>query len=130
VANALVGAFQQVDFFFGGAFCALFIGLFVISLLIAIWVYRDAERRGMSGVLWLLVVLVAGIIGLIVYLVVRHDKPVPMAVPPYGPGWGAPPPGGAAPPTAPPSAAGATCRSCGAPLEPGMTFCTKCGARV
>src|SRR5688572_25000116 len=54
VANALVGAFQQVDFFFGGAFCALFIGLFVISLLIAIWVYRDAERLGMSGVLWLL----------------------------------------------------------------------------
>jgi hypothetical protein len=129
VAYPLIGAFQ-VEFAFGPALCALVIGLFVIFLLIAIWVYRDAESRRMSGVLWLLVVLVGGIIGLIVYLVVRKDKAVPMAPPSYAPGWGAPPPGGAAPPAVPPSAAGATCRNCGAPLEPGVTFCVRCGAKV
>jgi len=47
----------------------------VIWLLVGIWVYRDAESRGASGVLWLLVVLVLGIIGLIIYLVVRPKGP-------------------------------------------------------
>ena len=63
---------------------------FVIWILVAIWVYKDAEKRGASGVLWLLVVLLLGIIGLIVYLVVR----------PKGPG--APPQGYAPPPGTPP----------------------------
>jgi uncharacterized membrane protein YoaK (UPF0700 family) len=48
---------------------------FIIGILLCIWVYRDAEDRGMSGVLWLIVVLIAGIIGLIIYLIVRKDKP-------------------------------------------------------
>jgi putative membrane protein len=47
---------------------------FVIAILFCIWVYRDAESRGMSGALWLIIVLIAGIIGLIVYLVVRKPK--------------------------------------------------------
>ena len=48
---------------------------FIIGILLCVWVYRDAESRGMSGVLWLIVVLITGIIGLIIYLIVRKDKP-------------------------------------------------------
>ncbi|MEM1657527.1 MAG: hypothetical protein QXK94_00615 [Candidatus Jordarchaeales archaeon] len=43
----------------------------IIALALAVWVYRDAESRGKSGELWLLIVLLTGIIGLIVYLIVR-----------------------------------------------------------
>jgi hypothetical protein len=47
---------------------------FIIAILLCIWVYRDAESRGMNGALWLIIVLVGGVIGLVVYLVVRKDK--------------------------------------------------------
>lgn len=43
----------------------------VISLLIAIWVYKDAKKRDMNAAVWLLIVLVTGCIGCIIYLVVR-----------------------------------------------------------
>ncbi len=114
-----------------GAICFLLIGIFIIFLLIAIWVYRDAESRGMSGVLWLLVVWFLGIIGLIVYLVVRKDKLQPMMTQPYyGQQTWAPPPGGMAPPPGAAPPAQMTCKNCGSPLAPGATFCGKCGARV
>jgi ABC-type spermidine/putrescine transport system permease subunit I len=45
---------------------------FIIGLLIGIWVYKDAEKRGKSGVLWLLIVwLIPFPIGLIIWLIVR-----------------------------------------------------------
>jgi heme/copper-type cytochrome/quinol oxidase subunit 2 len=47
---------------------------FIIAILLCIWVYRDAESRGMNGVLWLIIVLIAGLLGLIIYLIVRKDK--------------------------------------------------------
>jgi membrane protein DedA with SNARE-associated domain len=47
---------------------------FVVWILIGIWVYRDAESRGMNGVLWLIVLILTGIVGLIIYLVVRKEK--------------------------------------------------------
>ncbi|WP_287582362.1 hypothetical protein [Candidatus Borrarchaeum sp.] len=48
----------------------------VIAIVVAVWVYKDAESRGESGVLWLIIVLIAGIIGLIIWLIIRRDKPV------------------------------------------------------
>ena len=45
--------------------------LFVLWLVVTIWVYKDAEERGMNGLLWALLVFVGNIIGLIVYLIVR-----------------------------------------------------------
>jgi hypothetical protein len=51
--------------------CLIYVFLFVVWIVIAIWVYRDAEQRGEIGVLWLLIVLVAGIIGLIIWLIIR-----------------------------------------------------------
>ena len=55
------------------AFFAVWI---IIAILIAVWVYRDAEKRGESGALWLIIVLITGIIGLIIWLIIRRDKPV------------------------------------------------------
>src|SRR6266511_1127575 len=67
-------ALQQLEF--TSLICVLVIASLILSILIAIWVYRDAESRGMSGVLWLIVILVAGLIGLLIYLIVRSDHPV------------------------------------------------------
>ena len=47
---------------------------FIAGLLILIWVYRDAEKRGMNGALWLIIVLLANFIGLIMYVVVREPE--------------------------------------------------------
>jgi hypothetical protein len=58
----------------GGIMCLLPIVWFIIAILLCIWVYRDAESRGMGGALWLIIVLISGIIGLIIYLVVRKEK--------------------------------------------------------
>jgi hypothetical protein len=94
---------------FGGILCVGFwIAWFIIWLLVAIWVYKDAESRGASGVLWLIVVILLGIIGLIIYLVVRPSQQLPPAgyAPPPGyyppPGYAPPPPGYAPPPQYPP----------------------------
>ena len=57
----------------------------IVAILVGIWIYRDANRRGMSGGLWLLIFIVASlflnligfIVVLIIYLVVRKDRQVP-----------------------------------------------------
>ena len=60
----------------GLAICAI-VGIiwFIVWILVAIWVYKDAEKRGKSGVLWLIIVIILGLIGLIIWLVVRGEKP-------------------------------------------------------
>jgi len=74
------------DYYSNSADAAAFMGLglivcaiigiiwFVIWILVAIWVYKDAEKRGKSGVLWLLIVIITGLLGLIIWLVVRGEK--------------------------------------------------------
>lgn len=57
-----------VSIFFGILFMILWIG----SL---IWVYQDAEKRGKTGCLWLLLLWFTWPIGLVAYLVLR-DKEV------------------------------------------------------
>jgi hypothetical protein len=56
---------------------AFVIGWFILWILVAIWVYKDAEKRGKNGVLWLIIVILLGLIGLIIYLVVRGEKTAP-----------------------------------------------------
>ncbi|MHA1460335.1 MAG: hypothetical protein ACTSO8_02540 [Promethearchaeota archaeon] len=60
---------------FLGAFLLIYIVILVvaclISLGISIWVYKDAKKRDMNATVWLLIVLVTGCIGCIIYLVVR-----------------------------------------------------------
>jgi uncharacterized membrane protein YhaH (DUF805 family) len=68
-----------------GFFILIIIGLFVVWILLAVWVYRDAKKRGMEATLWLLLVLLTGFIGLIVYLIVRRDHPIQQPPPPPPP---------------------------------------------
>jgi len=120
---------------------------FVIWIAVAIWVYRDAEERGMSGALWLIIVILINIIGLIVYLVVRTDKPqygyYPQQQPyqQYPQYQQQPPPGAAPPPAATPPPAAAPppaqpqpdvrfCSNCGASLPPGAGHCPNCGTKI
>ena len=57
---------------------ALGLGMFFLILWIAVivWVYKDAEQRGMNGLLWSLLVFFGHLIGLLVFLIVRQDHPV------------------------------------------------------
>jgi TctA family transporter len=54
-------------------FVFLAIVWFVIAIVLGVWIYRDAESRGLDGTRWLIIVLISGIIGVIIYLVVRED---------------------------------------------------------
>jgi len=69
---------------FGGIILFI-IGLIAVWILLAVWVYRDAKKRGMEATLWLLLVLLTGIIGLIVYLIVRREHPIQQPPPPPPP---------------------------------------------
>jgi RNA polymerase subunit RPABC4/transcription elongation factor Spt4 len=51
----------------------LSLALLIIWIFVIVWVYRDAERRGMNGVLWGLLVLIGNIIGLLIYLILRSN---------------------------------------------------------
>ncbi len=46
-----------------------------IAIVIGILVYKDAESRGMNGLLWLILVLLpmVGLLFLIIYLVIREE---------------------------------------------------------
>ena len=53
------------------------IAVLALTVLLGIWTYRDAQNKGMIGILWTaVVILVPSFIGLIIYLIVRmdHDK--------------------------------------------------------
>jgi uncharacterized membrane protein len=54
-----------------GLIACVSIAWFIIAIVIAIWVYRDAEKRGKSGALWLIIIIITGLIGLIIWFVVR-----------------------------------------------------------
>jgi uncharacterized membrane protein YhaH (DUF805 family) len=60
---------------FSGLLCFIPVILFIISIAIAVWMYRDAEKRGKSGALWLIIELLFPIIGLIIWLIVRPPEP-------------------------------------------------------
>lgn len=44
---------------------------FLINLLILVWVYRDANSRGANGCLWAVLVFFTGLIGLLLYVLLR-----------------------------------------------------------
>jgi RNA polymerase subunit RPABC4/transcription elongation factor Spt4 len=84
---------------------------------VLIWVYRDAEKRGMSGILWLLLVLIGNVIGLLIYAIVRSETPVKKRAQ-----------DGTAQATAGPGCCPAeACPGCGKALSSGFEFCPYCG---
>jgi len=44
----------------------------IVAIGLAVWVYKDAKKRDMNAVVWLLIVLLSGCIGCIIYLIVRE----------------------------------------------------------
>lgn len=50
--------------------------VWIVLLVIAYIVYKDAEKRGLNGLLWGLPILIPwiGVIFLILYLILREDK--------------------------------------------------------
>jgi hypothetical protein len=82
---------------------------------VLVWVYRDAQKRGMNGILWLLLVLIGNVIGLLIYAIVRSETPVRQ---PQGP---ADQPAGCPP---------VTCSVCGKPVGAGYAFCPYCGKNL
>lgn len=67
-----------------GCTCIFIIAMIGIQIAIAIWVYRDAKSRGMENAMLLTILTVfTGILGLIIYLLMRPKTKV--IVPPSGP---------------------------------------------
>ena len=56
----------------GGFFVFIIVALVVLNIALLIWVARDAKARGMdSAILWMLLVLFLGVLGLVIYLFAR-----------------------------------------------------------
>lgn len=62
---------QDADMYIMGIVWVIFLVFLIIGILLAIWVYKDAKKREMNAVLWLIIVLIFGCCGCIVYLIVR-----------------------------------------------------------
>ena len=58
-------------------FClVVLVALLTIPIMIGVYVYRDAKRRGMNAMAWTLIAVVApALIGFIIYLLVRGNSP-------------------------------------------------------
>ena len=57
----------------GVCFALLMLGLYILSL---VWVYRDSEKRGKTGCLWLLIIFFTWPFGLIAYFLLRDQDVV------------------------------------------------------
>jgi hypothetical protein len=102
------------------SFSLLFV---IIWFAVILWVYKDAERRRMSGLLWALLVFIGNLIGLLIYLIVRQDHPVcgERGVPAI-PSEPAPPDAAEKRPL--------TCPACKKAVEPNFVYCPHCGASL
>jgi DNA-directed RNA polymerase subunit RPC12/RpoP len=84
--------------------------MFFLWAAVALWAYRDAERRNHNGLLWGLFVFVGNIVGLIIYLILR-SSPAETVTPA-------------------PVAAAAICPQCAGPVQNTYVACPQCGARL
>ena len=52
------------------------LGIWAVFLIIAVFVYRDAQERNMNGLLWFVLIIIPrlGVLFLIIYLIIREDK--------------------------------------------------------
>jgi hypothetical protein len=116
------------------SFSIFSLAFLVLWIIVIVWVYRDAERRGMNGVLWALLVLIGNIIGLLIYLIVRSDvlpasqrSPAEQLCPEcdqeIGQGYTFCPHCGK-------RLQGGVCPTCGKPVEPEWKVCASCGENI
>ena len=89
---------QEEAPFFVFLWLVFVIGLIAARVIIPIWMYVDAKSRGLEAAIWLLVGIIGGVVGLLVYIIVRHDRPSFLSRQPYPPPPYYPPPPGYYPP--------------------------------
>jgi hypothetical protein len=65
---------RKGDIIMGNSFGVPQIIGIIVAAAIGFWVYRDAETRGMNGVLWGILTFLFCIIALPVYLIVRKPQ--------------------------------------------------------
>lgn len=98
--------------------------LIVVPILVGVYVFRDASRRGMNAALWTLIaVLVPILVGFIIYLLVRGNYPdlkCPQCGTPVRESYVSCPQCGAR--------LKASCPSCSAPVEPDWKVCPRCAS--
>ena len=51
--------------------CLMLLGCAVVHVLVAVWVFQDIRVRGTGSGLWIVIALLAGLVGALVYAVVR-----------------------------------------------------------
>jgi hypothetical protein len=101
----------------GLAIClAIVIIPLIIAILVAIWLYKDAEKRGKSGVMWVILLLLASLllsfIGFVIVLIVWFVTRPPIGGEPgkqIGP------------------STGRNCPACGRPIPMDSQVCPYCG---
>ena len=107
-----------------GAFVSLifFSAILIVPILIGVYVYRDASRRGMNAVMWTLIALIApSLLGFIIYLLVRSsysDMECPRCGTTIKEEYVLCPRCG--------SKLRPFCPNCSAPVEPDWTVCPRC----
>lgn len=98
--------------------------LIIVPILVGVYVFRDASRRGMNAALWTLIaVLVPILVGFIIYLLVRSSYPdlkCPQCGTPVRESYVSCPQCGAR--------LKASCPSCSAPVEPDWKVCPRCAS--
>ena len=98
--------------------------LIVVPILVGVYVFQDARRRGMNAALWTLIaVLVPILVGFIIYLLVRGNYPdlkCPQCGAPVRETYVSCPQCGAR--------LKASCPSCSAPVEPDWKVCPRCAS--
>jgi ribosomal protein L40E/H+/Cl- antiporter ClcA len=104
----------------------IIIGAVILNIYILYWVYKDANKRDMEGIVWLLVVFFLSLIGLFIYLLVR--KPLPSEEKEKPPE--VVPPKVEIQPAQPKIEAKKFCPMCGAELPAEAQFCSSCGSKI
>jgi len=126
----------QMEFFF--VFFLIFFIIFLLAccipIIMCVWVYGDAKKRGMDEAIWLIIVLFTGILGLIIYLIVRDPllpefggTPAAVSTPTYPTQTSVQPQYG----TQQQKASNPIfCPTCGAKMESTAKFCNHCGQNL
>ena len=116
-----------------GGLLLIFIAICLVSFAIlvagALWMYGDAQRRGMDAAVWVILLVIGTVLGtvvgfvivLVIYLVVRENHPIGGGYPVAYGGY----------PSYPPPAVPAACPVCGSPItwypQYSRWYCHTCG---
>jgi len=95
--------------------------IWALFILVAFLVYKDAEKRGMDGLLWFILIIIPwiGLIALLIYLIIREEKATRT-----------PPTSQSATTTSPKQEVKIICPYCRAENPPTAKFCSKCGSSL